>query len=66
MSIVTHAIAFLTSLILRPSRPVCPHCGSSLWKKHGFYLRGQRCLHVLRLATPIQRYRCRNRRCEKT
>lgn len=66
VSIVTHAIAFLTNLILRPSRPVCPHCGSSLWKKHGFYRRGQRCLHVLRLAAPIQRYKCLNRRCGKT
>lgn len=66
MSIVTQAITFLTSLILRPSRPVCPHCGSSLWKKHGCYRRGQRCLDVLRLATPIQRYKCLNRRCAKT
>ena len=66
VSIVTHAIAFLTNLVLRPSRPVCPHCGSSLWKKHGFYRRGQRCLHVLRLDAPIQRYKCLNQRCAKT
>lgn len=66
MSIVTRAIAFLTNLIVRPDRPVCPHCGSSLWKKHGFYRRGQRCLHVLRLDAPIQRYKCLNHRCGKT
>jgi transposase-like protein len=66
MSIVTHAIAFLTTLVLRPKRPVCPHCGSDLWKKHGFYPRGQRCLDVLRLKVPIQRYKCLNRRCGKT
>lgn len=66
MTIIARATTFLTSLVRRPSRPICPHCGSDLWKKHGFYHRGQRCLHVLRLDIPIQRYKCLDRRCAKT
>ncbi len=66
MSIVTYAVAFLISLLQGPGRQRGPHCGSSLWKKHGFYRRGQRCLDVLRLHVPIQRYKCLNRRCGKT
>ena len=66
MSIITRATAFLEDLVRRPNRQVCPHCGSSLWKKHGFYFRGQRCLDVLRLDVPIQRYKCLNQCCGKT
>lgn len=66
MTIVTRAIRFLESLIRPASRPICPACGSSLWRKHGFYRRGQRCLDRLRRSVPIQRYRCLNPRCRKT
>lgn len=58
MTIVTRAVRFLQRLVRRPRRPACPHCGSTLWQKHGFYRRGQRCLDRLRLHAPIQRYRC--------
>lgn len=66
MSIIAGATAFLVNLVRLPSRQVCPYCGSALWKKHGFYVRGQRCLNVLRLDVSIQRYKCLNQRCTKT
>jgi hypothetical protein len=66
MTIVTRALRFLETLIRPPERPTCPHCGSTLWKRHGFYQRGQRCLDRLHRTVPIQRYRCLNPRCHKT
>lgn len=73
MSIIARATTFLANLVRRPGRQacpeargVCPRCGSSLWKKHGFYSRDQRCLDVLRLGVPIQRYKCLNQGCPAT
>ena len=66
MRIVTRATAFLAGLIHPPRRPVCPRCGSTLWKRHGFYRRGQRCLDALAFDVPIQRYRCLRPTCRKT
>jgi len=66
MTIITRALTFLRGLVQRPHRPVCPHCGSTLWKRHGFYQRGRRCLDTLDLAYPMQRYRCLAPRCGKT
>lgn len=66
MTIVTRATAFLTRLIRPAPRPVCPICGSTVWKRHGFYHRSQRCLDVLGFGVPIQRYRCLNPTCAKT
>jgi hypothetical protein len=45
---------------------MCPQCGSTVWKKHGFYQRGRRCLDALDLAYPIQRSRCLQPSCGKT
>lgn len=64
MSIVTRATAFLTGLVDRPSRPACPRCGSSIWKRCGFYRRGKRCLDQLEARVAIQRYQCKP--CRKT
>lgn len=66
MASITRALTFLRGLVQRPHRPVCPHCGSTLWKRHGFYQRGRRCLDALDLAYPIQRYRCLHPSCGKT
>jgi hypothetical protein len=66
MSIIPRAIEFLRGLIERPRRPSCPSCGSSLWKKHGIYYRGRRCLDELNLQYPLQRYRCLAPGCGKT
>jgi len=66
MTIVTRALRFLEALIRPSERPTCPHCGSTLWKRHGSYRRGQRCLDRLHRAVPIQRYRCLNPACHKT
>jgi len=60
MTIVAHAINFLTSLLRPPSRPVCPRCGCTVWKKSGSYQRGQRCLGRLEAKVHIQRYRCKS------
>ena len=65
-TIVTRAIRFLGNLVQPPSRPSCPSCGSTLWKRHGFYHRGQRCLDRLRASVPIQRHLCLNPSCHKT
>ena len=59
MTIVSRAVDFLKALLEPPSRPVCPRCGSSIWKRHGFYGRGRRCLDKLDPNVDIQRYRCK-------
>ena len=64
MSIVSRAVGFLKGLLKPPSRPVCPRCGSTIWKRHGFYGRGRRCLDKLDPNVGIQRYRCQV--CGKT
>jgi len=38
----------------------------TLWKKHGFYSRGRRCLDELDRAYPIQRSRCLHPSCGQT
>lgn len=64
MSIVTQAIRFLTGLLHPPARPVCPSCGSTVWKKFGTYWRGRRCLDRLQPRVSIQRYQCKS--CKRT
>lgn len=59
MTIVSRAVDFLKALLRPPSRPVCPRCGSTIWKRHGFYGRGKRCLDELDPNVGIQRYRCK-------
>ena len=66
MTIVTRARDFLTTLLSRAERPRCPNCNGSLWKRHGSYSRGRRCLDELQLDVAIQRYQCLNQRCKKT
>jgi transposase-like protein len=66
MDIVTRAIGHLEQLVRPRRRPTCPACDSTLWKRHGFYHRGQRCLDRLRASVPIQRYRCLNPSCQRT
>jgi len=66
MDIVTRAVQFLERLVHPSKRRSCPFCGSRIWKRHGFYRRGQRCLDRLRRWVPIQRYRCLNPSCRKT
>ena len=66
MSIIARAVSFLQGLIQPRGRPICPKCASSLWKRHGFYQRGRRCLDQLDLACPIQRYRCLRDSCGTT
>lgn len=66
MDIVTRAIGFVGRLLQRSKRPSCPACGSTVWRRHGFYHRGQRCLDRLSRSVPIQRYRCLNPSCRKT
>ena len=60
MTIVAHAINFVKSLLRPPSRPVCPRCGGTVWKKSGSYQRGQRCRGRLEAKVHIQRYRCKS------
>jgi len=62
--IVSRATAFLTDLLRPPSRPVCPRCGSTIWRRFGFYQRGRRCLDRLELGVAIRRYCCKI--CGKT
>lgn len=60
MTIVAHAISFLTGLIRPPRRPVCPRCGSGVWKRSGSYQRGRRCLDRLETKVHVQRYQCKS------
>lgn len=55
MALGTRALTFLRGLVQRPHRPVWPHGGSTLWKRHGFDRRGRRWLDTLDLAEPLQR-----------
>ena len=66
MDIVTRAIRFLEKLVRTSKRPSCPSCGSTVWKRYGFYPRGQRCLDRLEREVSIQRYQCLNPACRKT
>ncbi len=64
MSIVTQSTSFLASLLAPSRRPVCPHCGSLVWKHAGYYHRGKRCLDGLEAEVSIPRYRCKD--CGRT
>ncbi len=64
MSIVTQATSFLANLLAPARRPVCPHCGSSVWKHAGYYRRSKRCLDEVEAEVAIQRYRCQG--CGRT
>jgi len=64
VSIISRAVGFLKDLVKPPSRPVCPQCASTIWKRHGFYSRGKRCLDELDPSVSIQRYQCKV--CGKT